>query len=273
MAIRIGVTGPHGNIGSVCVKLGMIPLECDVTKIDEIRRDIKKTSPDIIIHTASKSKPTWCSENFDKAIAVNYRGSVNLFEITEKLDIPVIALSTDHIFNGKKGQYKENDNRYKYPVNNYGHTKLAMEGAADVFDHVKVVRTSNCFWSDDPRAMWYLNALNKYRKVPVPIFQKRSFMHVEHFVDSIEYYVQNVGSMPNILHISGSKNVTWLEFMKAFAHANGKSDYMIKKFVPKWFDDKTFVKRPKKAGLSTKLSEQLGFRQYNYLDGMELIHE
>jgi len=275
---KIACTGPHGNVGKALVSRGVIPLECDVTNIDEIRREINKVSPDIVINIASKTSPNWCAEN-SKNYNVAYRTNVyGLAFLVEECDVPIVTLSTDHVFPGKflfdremglfkAGPYKEDDKRLS--VNDYGLTKLAMEFVAETYDNVKIVRTSNLFHRNDPRVKWYLDEAYKTDKVKVPVFQKRSFMHVEHFADSLLQYVDNFDRMPKILHISGSETVSWYNFLLAFCDA---IEFSFKnKFVKKWFDEKGFVERPKSGGLDTSLSAKLGVRQYSYLDGMELI--
>jgi len=267
----VGKDKNSGNIHGTLVSRGAIPLVCDITKPDSIRMAVNKSHPDIIINPASKSKPTWVQEHFNDAIDVNFKGAVNLFRVAQEFDIPVIALSSDHIFNGKRGKYKENAHRYKYPVNDYGHTKLAMESAAESFNNVKIVRTSNCFWKDDHRVMWYINALYEKSSVPVPLFQKRSFIHIEHFAKSLEEYAFRFKEMPKVLHISGSKNVSWYEFVKAFADAMDVPASLSKKLKRQWFDNVQFVPRPKRAGLDVSLSARLGLPQYSYEDGLKIL--
>lgn len=279
--MKICCTGPHGHVGKALVRRGVIPLNCDVTKIDEVRREVKKVSPDIIINTASKTSVDWCDEsqeNYLDALRVN---KASLFVLDKEYPhIPIVSLSTDHVFPGKRfidvglgwrwhdvGPYKEDD--WAFPVNGYGLTKLASELVAEMSNNVKIVRTSNLFYRDDPRVVWYLDDAYKKDKVKVPTFQKRSFMHVEHFVSALLEYVENYDKMPDMLHISGIETVSWFVFLKAFCDA---IDFPFKsKFVRKWFDEKGFVERPKSGGLDTSLSAKLGITQYSYLDGMELL--
>ena len=269
----IGVTGPRGHVGKVLVEKGATPLNFhigDKKDVASIRREVKKASPDIVINTICKSSVNWCEalENQEEVIKTNLTGVFVLASVLEELHIPLIVLSTDHIFDGKRGPYKENG-RKMLPVNYYGASKLAMETLMLGFDGTKIVRTSNLFSRDDSRINWYLDESYKMDKVKVPIFQKRSFMHIEHYVDNLLWYVDNYERMPKFLNISGSKTVDWLTFLRAFCDA---VEFPFKdKFVKKWFDDKNMVPRPKKAGLDTSLSAKLGMKQYSYLDGMELL--
>lgn len=264
--MKIAVTGFRGNVGKEFLKHGVTPLDCDVTNLEEVRERMNDVRPDFVINAASKSKPTWCEDkdNKEKAIAVNVRGAYYVALVAEELGIPVIALSTDHVFRGKEGPYKENGRgMYLRPVNFYGETKMAMETIMLAFKNVKIVRTSNLFWNQDPRVRWYVDSLEP---VDVPVFQTRSFMHILHFAKSIFEVVENFDKMPQILNISGSETVDWFTFVKAFAKEVGRPTDI---FMKKTRDEKHFVPRPQKVGLDTSLSAKLGITQYSYLDGLK----
>lgn len=278
--MRICCTGPNGNLGKKLVERGAIPLYSNVLHVDKIRREIKKISPDIIINTASKSKPDWCEDkdNTNEAYNVNVFGIKSLQKVAPK--IPIVALSTDYIFTGsvkfifnlgftKPGPYKEKDQAYS--VNYYGLTKWAMELVAWDLENVKIVRTSNLFWRQDKRATNYIDKLYYQSRVMVPTFQHRSFMHIDHFAESLEQYCERFAEMPKILHISGSKTVHWYDFIRAFADAWDVPESLSKKLKPLRFQDKWPVERPKKAGLNVELSAKLGLPQYDYLDGMKIL--
>jgi len=272
MKIKIGVTGKeNGNVTSALLRRGAIHLDCDITDDDAIEDVLERERPDIIINAASKTSVDWCDkkENNKELFSVNIKGAYSLASKASFMKIPVVALSTDHVFDGKRGPYKE-----KYlktlPVNQYGISKFAMEGFRLAFDNFKVIRTSNLFWKDDERVTWYFEEAYRNEKVPVPIFQKRSFMHIEHFVDALLVYIENYKSMPKLLNISGRETVNYYAFVKAFAEA---IDFpFVYKFKKNWFETGKFpAKRPKKAGLNTELSARLGIPQYSYVDGLKIL--
>jgi dTDP-4-dehydrorhamnose reductase len=271
MTIRVGVTGASGNVGTALYKRGAVPLDCDIRDINSVRKVLKKERPDILVNAASKSGVDWCEakENQEEVIKVNSRGLWNLAVVAEELKIPVVALSTDHIFDGKHGPYRENYRR-TLPVNYYGLSKWAMEEGARAFEGVKIVRTSNLFWKDDRRITWYLDEAYKKNKVGVPVFQKRSFMYIDHFAEALMAYIENYSRMPKMLNISGNKTVDYHTFVRAFADA---VDFPFKyKFVKKHFETEKFpAKRPRRVGLVTDLSAKLGIPQFSYLDGLEAM--
>ena len=119
---RIGVTGANGNLGTELVRIGCVPLECDITDPDQIQDAIDRVEPDVIINAAAKTNVDACEtkEGENEAIAVNFKGIGLLREI---YDGQIIHISTSYVFNGKRGPYKE---RGKFdPLQVYGFTKMA----------------------------------------------------------------------------------------------------------------------------------------------------
>ena len=261
---NIGVIGASGRVGKLLLGAGCVPLKCDIRNLRSVEKAVISVKPDIIVNLASKSSPEWCEkkENFREMFDVNVRGVHSLGEVIRRHDVPAVTLSTDHVFPGKfyfnfkmkrwlkSGPYSEDYVRL-FPVNQYGMSKFAAESMAIMYDNMKIVRTSYLF--------------DKERLYPLadsyPTFIYRSFMHINHFVESLLYYLENFNDMPKMLHISGSKTVSWADFMEALSLSNLKHKKEVEGFCP----------RPHKAGLVTTLSAKLGLPQYNYYDGLKLL--
>ena len=143
--MRIGITGATGKVGKLLVAKGGIPLACDVTRVEETKTDLDLNIPDIIVHCAGYSGVDFCQnkKNQELVIQTNYLGSYHLFLEAEKRKIPVVFLSSDHVFGGTYGKYREDDK--PDPVNYYGLVKFTTELMAKEFDNVKIVRTSTLF--------------------------------------------------------------------------------------------------------------------------------
>ena len=270
--MKIAVIGHTGRVGTELLKQeGYVPLDCDIRNEKSVEKAITSCKPDVVVSLASKSSPEWCEDdkNFKDMFNVNVMGIFNLGEVTSKLGIPTIILSTDHVFSGKsyfdfplkrwikKGPYKEDYYR-RVPVNQYGRTKLSGEYMAGEYDNMKVVRTSYLFDTDRIYPL----------QESYPTFMYRSFMHIEHFVESLLYYVDNIEKMPKILHISGSQTVSWVDFMARHFLDCGS---LLPTSSTHRKDKKEFAPRPHKAGLDVSLSAKLGLPQYSYRDGLELL--
>lgn len=264
MKMKIAVTGHKGRVGRHLLRRdNVVPLECDITNSLEIERAIKYTKPDIVVHLAEKSDVDYCEkkENEGTAILSNVRGTCYIAEAVERYGCGMVLLSSDHVFNGKKwwGRYKENDKLN--PVNYYGITKVAAEAFSGIYDHFKIVRASYLFDSDR------MGTHKAFLPAAYPSFIKRSFLYIPHFVNLLYEYCQRFDEQPNILHLSGSRTVSWQQFMRDFALM---CNYDADNIVPSKEELKdNFAPRGRNLGLDISLSRKLGFvDEYSYLDGL-----
>jgi len=267
------MSGGNGRVGRLLAPYGVVDLGCDVTNPIEVQRSIRQHKPDIIVHLACHSDVNWCEKNVDVSIKVNFVGASNVATDADRYGIPVVILSSDHVFDGKKwwGKYKENDSLN--PLNMYGMTKTSAEGLQGVFDNIKVVRTSYLF--DYPRVSGEITLMKhtaSHKEYSLyPSFLKRSFMYAPHFVESLWYYLSNLDKMPNILHISGNVIASWHQFMSMLANKCGLD---MARILPRKNDEENgYAPRGHRLGLDVSLSAKLRLPQFDYLDGINQMLE
>lgn len=97
---------------------------------------LDRLRPSIIVHAAAYSDPVWCEQNPGEAGVLNFGGSFWLSQWASQHGAWLFHLSTDLVFDGRRGDYREEDD--PHPISVYGWTKLAAELA---------VRTSNAPWT------------------------------------------------------------------------------------------------------------------------------
>lgn len=97
----------------------------DLTQEEILKTEIEKINPDFIINTAAMTQVDECEDNKEACDSLNVDVVKSLVLIAEKLNIHVIHLSTDFIFDGTKGNYKETDT--PNPISYYGLSKLKAE--------------------------------------------------------------------------------------------------------------------------------------------------
>lgn len=268
---RIGIFGYRGMIGRELVNRGCSPLDTDITDSVKVEKSLREVQPLVVINCAAKTNVDWCEANKKKAFDSNVYGASVVFSIAEKMNIPVVQFTSDHVFSGKfLGRYKEltqDDYMARIhfsPVNYYGLTKLGVEATTLAFDNVKLIRMSCVVSPTRPSISNYLTKIKRHECVDPPIFMRRSFIHVNHLVENLFYYIDNFRKMPNLLNLSGSKTVSWYRLIKEYAKKDGLEKYVKPRFFDKhmsWQAD-----RPHRNGLDTSLSKSLGFKQYDYKD-------
>jgi len=105
---------------------GINSIKFDITK--EPEKLILDYKPDIIVHAAAIGNVDYCEENKEFCYNVNVVSLRKLFSEAYRKGTKIIYISTDYVFDGKKGLYKETD--VPNPINYYGLTKFIGEEIA-----------------------------------------------------------------------------------------------------------------------------------------------
>jgi|2_EtaG_2_1085320.scaffolds.fasta_scaffold55261_1 dTDP-4-dehydrorhamnose reductase len=113
--------------------------EMDVTDISQIESAIEEINPDYFIHAGALTRPMAIHENSpDRSILNNIIGTANVVLSCMKNNIKLIYLSTDHVYQGEKGNYSEEDP--VMPVNNYAWSKLGGECSVMLYKNSCILR-------------------------------------------------------------------------------------------------------------------------------------
>ena len=263
----VHVIGHTGMVGSELVRRGCIPLECDIRSPAEIVAALSASNPSTIVLCAAKTNVEWCEAHPLLANNVNARGVSNL---VDKFKGKLIYISTDHVFSGHKffnTGYSEKHS--PSPVNVYGQTKLAGElmakfGRSDT----RIIRTSKLFDKDYVGNKLYgIRTQGPYEFSNV---LKRSFLHVQHFVDGLLFVLDNWEKIPIILNISGTDIMSHFAFFRAIVDMDRLAipEELVKPRNTKLLD---VVSRPIRGGLNVGLARSLGVSLYSAWDGIELL--
>jgi len=76
--------------------------------------------------------------NISKSIDINVIGTANIVKICSKLKIKLVYFSTNYVYEGKKGNYKETDP--VLPFNNYAWSKLGGECSVQMYKNSLILR-------------------------------------------------------------------------------------------------------------------------------------
>ena len=147
-------TGSTGQLGSDVVKellkrgystLSPNRSELNLCSEDNIRNYILNSNCEAIVHCAAYTQVDKAEDEKDLCIKINATATKHIAKCAKILDIPMIYISTDYVFDGTKdGKYTENDETN--PINIYGESKLAGEKyVQEILDKYYIVRTSWVF--------------------------------------------------------------------------------------------------------------------------------
>jgi dTDP-4-dehydrorhamnose reductase len=143
---KIVITGGNGRFGSVLKKkyhsdklLYPNKKQLNILSIKSIENYLIKKKPKILIHLAALSRPMKIHDNdISKSININIIGTSNIVRICSKLKIKLIYFSTNYVYEGKKGNYKETDP--VLPINNYAWSKLGGESSVQMYKNSLILR-------------------------------------------------------------------------------------------------------------------------------------
>ena len=126
--------------------------DVDITDDFLLHSVIEKEAPHTIVHAAAMTQVDDCQLNQSACEAVNVRATARLLLSAEAFSRHFIYISTDFVFDGEKGDYKEEDDMS--PVNWYGFTKVQAES---------IVETSEIPFTIVRTCLVYGNTLSRYQ--------------------------------------------------------------------------------------------------------------
>ena len=114
--------------------------EFDVTDPFQMAAYLAGKTVSTIFHAAAFTSPPKINENPKLALDVNIIGTANVVRLCMERNIKLLYVSTDYVFKGDSGMYKEDDP--VLPANKYAWSKLAGECAVRMYDNSLIIRTS-----------------------------------------------------------------------------------------------------------------------------------
>ena len=155
--MKVLVTGVKGQLGFDVVNelkeknieaVGVDIEEMDITDKASVDKVIKEVNPDAVIHCAAWTAVDAAEDEDkqEKVKLVNVNGTQNIADVCKELDIKMMYISTDYVFNGEGTEPWQPDCKDYAPQNVYGQTKLDGELAvANTLDKYFIVRIAWVF--------------------------------------------------------------------------------------------------------------------------------
>ena len=169
--MRILILGGSGKLGRELTKIlnkshklcCPSHSEADVSNIDSLSRI--KFSTNIVVNCAALVGIGPCEKNQELAFNINSVGAGNSAEFSQNRGAHLIQISTDSVFDGEKGNYRESDR--PNPISNYGYTKYLGELYASEYPNVTIIRMS-----------FFPTENFKYDTIPTNQYMSREPIHI-----------------------------------------------------------------------------------------------
>lgn len=232
--------------------------DLDITKLSSIKAVVSRLKPDIIFHFASLTRREECAKNKVLARKVNIKGTENIVMVCKKYQIPLLFISSNEVFSGKKNDYYfENDT--PDPITTVGKTKFAAEQVVinNLTDYY-IVRTSWLYSKYTKNFLQTVMSIGlKDGTVNVVIDEIGSPTYSVDLAKAIKKLITT--RKFGIYHFSNTGKVSRYTFAKkAFSYVPYGDKVMVKKITSA--DFKTIEKAPGCTPLGSIESQKIGVK-------------
>jgi dTDP-4-dehydrorhamnose reductase len=265
-----------GRLGAAVRAIGRPRL--DIEDRDSIARIMAAEAPRAIVNAAGHVAVDDAERNPARAYAVNREGAAFLAAAAGRAGIPFVHVSSDYVFDGKKGQpYVEDD--VPAPLSVYGRSKAAGEEAVlAACPAANIVRTS---WVYGPHGSNFLTTMlrlaetedvvrvvaDQYGTPTADTDLARALLAIV-----LRRLEQPAAVNSGIYHVSGSGETTWLGFAEEIFSGWGRRGNRVPKIQPislsEWHGP---AQRPRYSRLDCGKAERtFGIRLPDWRDSLEL---
>jgi dTDP-4-dehydrorhamnose reductase len=281
--MKILITGGSGQLGSEVCRLssydtygtylkdyesigGTKFTQLDITDRKGFLNVVRKIKPDWIVHCAAMTNVDLCEDERDNAWQINVNGTKNAVEASKLVESNLIYISTDYVFDGKKGFYKEND--MPNPLSHYAKTKLAGEKLlVKNLDRYIIVRSSVIYSKRKGNFVsWILNSL-KNGKVRIVADQTNSPTLNTELSEAILKLIDVDAN--GVYHAASDERISRYDFAKKIARVFNLDESAIIPIKTEQLNQKAI--RPMDSSLDTSKIKRLGIKFSNVSDALKKL--
>jgi dTDP-4-dehydrorhamnose reductase len=237
--MRLLVTGRAGQVARSLVERGAIAgheirtlgrPQLDLAgDIDTIVAAIEAERPDVLVSAAAYTAVDKAESEPDLAFAINEKGAGAVARAGRLLDVPLVHLSTDYVFDGAKSSpYSEEDT--PSPSGTYGASKLAGERSVlGEQANSAILRTA---WVYSPFGANFVKTMLRLAadrdEVGVVADQRGNPTSALDIADGVLAVAENLVSdndpeLRGIFHMTADGDASWAEFAEWIFSASARS--------------------------------------------------
>jgi dTDP-4-dehydrorhamnose reductase len=238
---RVLLTGSSGQLGaylieeliragvSICAWSGSravvrsgIPLQpVDLGRPDDVAAAYRAFDPSAVIHAAALSSIAECVRDPERARAINVRGTEVLADLSRRSAARFVYTSTDLVFDGERGPYREHDRAG--PLSVYGRTKWEAEAIARDVPRGLVARLSLLYGpSRTDRPSFFDQQVSACRgRRPLTLFEDEWRSPLDLATAARALVAATLTETPDLLHIGGPERMSRVEMGRRVARCLG----------------------------------------------------
>ena len=231
---KVLILGAKGMLGGQLLKvfgaraIGWDRQECDVTDFEDTKARLARLKPDVVINCVAFNDVDGAEDKVEAAYSLNVAAVGNLAAVCKGLDIPLVHFSTNYVFDGKAGEYQEQDE--PNPQSIYGKTKHQGEiELAKSTDKFYLVRTSVLFGPKGESELskksfvdLMLDLAEKSGTVKAVKDETNSLTYAPDLAEAVRQLVDDKKPY-GVYHITNSGQASWYDFAAEIFKLAGKT--------------------------------------------------
>jgi len=250
------------------------PVKFDVSDKNQVDSAFATVKPDFVVHAASLTDVDKCERDHSLAWKINVEGTKNVAEATARHGAFLVYISSDYVFGGEKGCYRENDT--PDPINYYGLTKLRAEETAKKLVPYCCIARASVIYGASPAAgkvnfaLWLLNKLRNGEKARIVTDQWNSPTLNTNLADMVLEVVNR--RLSGVFHLCGASRVSRYELALQIAETFGLEAELIERVDSSTL--RLLARRPKDSSLDvSKATKLLKNKPLQLVDSLALLKQ
>ena len=183
-------------------------VKMDLKNYEMISSVLTEIKPDVVIHLGAMTGVDICEKEKTSASEINTKATEIIAKECSKLNSFLVYVSTDYVFDGNFGMYKEDD--VANPLGFYGKSKLEGEKAVQNFStNWCIARTSTPFGLHPTKKsfpMWVIENLQKQKQIDVLIDQFTSPTYIPNLSRMLIEISER--RITGIIHAAGASKIS-----------------------------------------------------------------
>ena len=245
----------------------------DITSQEEVQEVINRYKPDAVINTAAMTNVDACEDDKENCWKINVDAVGYLLRACKEQNSQLIHLSTDFVFDGKSGPYKESD--IPNPLSYYAKSKLASENLIlnSGYENTAIARTIIVFGNGDNLSrgnliLWAKGALEKQSPINVVEDQYRAPTLADDLAKGCIAIAEK--NAKGIYHLSGPETMSILEIVKRIGKFYGLSTDCVTP-IETSFLNQAATRPPRTGFIIDKARKDLDYNPFSLEEALDFL--